>query len=449
MGNVPRRVVRLCSVFEPPPESLVGHDVRFDPIGGMQNHTAALTRALDALGVVQDVVTTRPPGAPARHNLGRHANVHRLGLPVPVMRQLYSVPAAAVVDRLAQRADLLHAHLGEDLAIVPIAMAAARRHRLPWVLTIHASLTHTLDGAGARQVLLRGVGGRLERLGAAHADAVIALTPRLARLLATHGVDRAGIHVIPSGVEARPHDGANGRRPPAIFAARRDGRPRVLFVGRLAEQKGVRYLVEATAGMRTRGVEVCLVGDGPERPMLERLVRRRRLEDRVSFRGFQPHDAIPALMATADVLVLPSVYEELGSVLVEAMHAGLPIVASDTGGIPDAVGDAAVLVPPRDAPALARALDEVLGDAARRARLSAAARERARGYHWDALADRVLGVYESVLTGRGPSRSDPDRVPPAAPGRGPANGAATVMPWSTPAPPPAAAPRDDRHGSRR
>ncbi len=59
-----RRVIRLCSVFEPPPASLNGRGIRFDPIGGMQNHTAALTRALDALGVEQDVVTTRPPGAP-------------------------------------------------------------------------------------------------------------------------------------------------------------------------------------------------------------------------------------------------------------------------------------------------------------------------------------------------------------------------------------------------
>ena len=58
------RVLRLCSVFEPPPSALVGKGVKFDPIGGMQNHTAELTRALDRRGVVQTVVTTRPPTAP-------------------------------------------------------------------------------------------------------------------------------------------------------------------------------------------------------------------------------------------------------------------------------------------------------------------------------------------------------------------------------------------------
>jgi glycogen(starch) synthase len=397
MDVEPRRVIRLCSVFEPPAESLTGRGVRFDPIGGMQNHAASLTRALDGLGVVQDVITTRPPGAPARHGLGRRATVHRLGLPVPVMRQLYSVPAAALVDRLAARASVLHAHLGEDLAIVPIVMAAARRHRLPWVLTIHASLAHTMTGGGWRGALLRGVGGRLERVGSAHADGVITLTPRLARLLAAEGIPEERVHVIPSGVEVDgSHGGGNGRVP-LPSTARRDGRLRVLFAGRLAEQKGVRYLVEATARMQTPGVEICVVGDGPQRNMLEDLAGRLGIEDRVSFLGFQPHDAIPSLMATADLLVLPSVYEELGSVLVEGMHAGLPIVASDTGGIADAVGDAAVLVPPRDARALARALDVVLSDPARRVELSAAARSRAVGYHWDALARRVLAVYRSAL----------------------------------------------------
>ena len=396
MDLEPRRVIRLCSVFEPHAASLAGRGVRFDPIGGMQNHTAALTRALDALGVVQDVVTTRPPGSPARHGVGRRATVHRLGLPVPVMRQFYSVPAAALVDRLARRASLLHAHLGEDLAIVPIAMAAARRHRIPWVLTIHASLTHTVVVGGVRGVLLRRLGGPLERLGARDADGVIALTPRLARLLAAQGVAEQRIHVIPSGVEVAGRDDDPAIAAAVALAARRDSRPRVLFAGRLVEQKGVRHLVEAAARMHVPA-ELFLVGDGPERGMLEDLVRRLRLEESVSFLGFQPHDAIPALMKTADVLVLPSIYEELGSVLLEGMHAGLPIVATDTGGVADAVGEAAVLVPPRDPAALAAALDAVLGDAAQRAALSAAARRRAADYRWDALAERVLAVYRSAL----------------------------------------------------
>jgi hypothetical protein len=77
------RVLRLCSVFEPPPSALVGKGVKFDPIGGMQNHTAELTRSLDRRGIVQTVLTTRPPTAPRLQRLGDHAGVIRLGLPTP------------------------------------------------------------------------------------------------------------------------------------------------------------------------------------------------------------------------------------------------------------------------------------------------------------------------------------------------------------------------------
>jgi glycogen(starch) synthase len=83
------RVLRLYSVFEPPPSALVGKGVKFDPIGGMQNHTAELTLAPDRRGVVVTVLTTRPPTAPHFQHLGDHAGVKRLGLPVRRFRQLY------------------------------------------------------------------------------------------------------------------------------------------------------------------------------------------------------------------------------------------------------------------------------------------------------------------------------------------------------------------------
>lgn len=74
------RVLRLCSVFEPPEQCMHGPAARFDPVGGMQTHTGELTRALDQLGVAQLVVTTRPPGAPSRARLGQHGTVLRVGL---------------------------------------------------------------------------------------------------------------------------------------------------------------------------------------------------------------------------------------------------------------------------------------------------------------------------------------------------------------------------------
>src|ERR671910_3278448 len=119
------RVLRVCSVFQPPATALSGPGARFDPIGGMQTHTHELSRALDLLGVEQTIVTTLPPTAAPEEALGAHGRVTRLGLPIRHFRQLYSWPAARLLPRLAGSADLVHVHLGEDIAVVPLALRAA------------------------------------------------------------------------------------------------------------------------------------------------------------------------------------------------------------------------------------------------------------------------------------------------------------------------------------
>ncbi len=411
------QVLRLCSVFELPPMALNGRVARFDPIGGMQNHTAELTRSLDALGVSQLVLTTRPPGAPLEHVVGNAARVVRVGLPVAAFRQVWWLPAARHLRGLARGVDLVHAHLGEDLAVVPLALAAARG-RVPLVVTVHTSLRHTLRVTGPRSVVLKSVGALLEEVGERRAAAVLTLTPRLAQLLGDQGIDSDRIHVIPSGVR------------PALFAAdHRDpfprlGRPRVVFVGRLAPPKGVETLVRAAAHLRTPAAQVVIVGDGPNRAEIENEIDRLGLRHRVHLTGFVPHDQVPAVLAHADVFVMPSIYEELGSALVEAQWAGVPIVASRVGGIPDVVEDGitGVLVAPRDPTALAGAVDDLLSDPGRAHTLARRGQAAATRYDWTRLGAQVLDVYQTVTGQRTatpsahhpPTRPNPhDAAPPA------------------------------------
>src|SRR5215211_3707480 len=191
------RVLRLCSVFEPPASALVGKGVRFDPIGGMQNHTAELTRALDRRGIVQTVLTTRPPTAPYFQRLGDHARVIRVGFPLRRFRQLYAPQAAIIAPVLASRADVVHVHLGEDLAVIPVGAVAARFHQLPLVLTVHTSLRHTLAVSDLRSAVLKTIGGPMERWGEHSAEAVLVITPRLYGLLASEGVEEDRLHLIP------------------------------------------------------------------------------------------------------------------------------------------------------------------------------------------------------------------------------------------------------------
>ncbi|SNS20508.1 Glycosyltransferase involved in cell wall bisynthesis [Geodermatophilus saharensis] len=398
-------VLRLCSVFEPPaarrparagalPGELDARAARFDPIGGMQNHTATLTRCLDARGVRQTVVTARLAGPAGTSSLGVAARVHRTGVPVPRLRQLWALSGLPAVLRAGSRApvDVVHAHQGEDLATLPLARLAARVHRCPLVVTVHCSVGHTLAGRGPKVRLLRALGGWIERSSLRRADAVVVLTGRTATALHDDGVPPDRVSVVPSGFD------------PALFAAPAADvlpgvpRPRIGYVGRLAPQKSPGTLVRAFGRMREQA-SLVVVGDGPDRALVERLAAESPAADRITLAGFVEHARVPAVLASLDVLVLPSAYEEMGSVLTEAMAAGLPVVASDVGGIPEVVrhGVTGLLVPPGDVDALAAALDRVTGDDVLRARLAAGARARSAEYGWPALSARVAAVYDRVL----------------------------------------------------
>jgi glycogen synthase len=321
------------------------------------------------------------------------ARVVRVGLPVATCRQVWWLPATRRLPELARGVELVHAHLAEDLAVVPLALAATRG-RVPLVVTVHTSLRHTLRVTDPRSAVLKSVGAMLQQVGERRAAAVLTLTPRLAGLLHDRGVDAGRIHVVPSGVR------------PALFAADHAdpfphlGRPRVVFVGRLAPQKGVETLVHAAARLRTSHAHVVLVGDGPSRARIENEIERLRLRPRVHITGFVPHDQVPAVLAHADLFVMPSLYEELGSAIVEAQWAGVPIVATRVGGIPDIVEHdvSGVLVPSRDPLALARAVDALLTNPHRARTLARRGKAAAALYDWTHLAAQVLHVYQTVTS---------------------------------------------------
>jgi glycosyltransferase involved in cell wall biosynthesis len=204
--------------------------------------------------------------------------------------------------------------------------------------------------------------------------------------------------IIPSGVEAALFRGAAPDLPLASVP-----KPIVMYLGRLALQKDVPTLVRAFGRMRSRA-SLVLVGDGPERPTVQAAIDALPpdVRARVHRFGFQPHAAVPGFLAAADLLALPSVYEEMGSVLAEALHAGVPIVASRVGGIPEVVhdGETGMLVAPGRPDEWADVLDGLLAAPEVRARMRGACRREAERYSWDALAGRVLDVYRDALTTR-------------------------------------------------
>jgi glycosyltransferase involved in cell wall biosynthesis len=197
----------------------------------------------------------------------------------------------------------------------------------------------------------------------------------------------------------------------------------VLFVGRLVERKGVKNLIDAVrrmpADLRARLV---VIGDGPERQGLE------ALGGQVEFRGRVSDEALRAAYAGSDVLVLPSIVdargdtEGLGVVLLEAMSYGVPVVASDIGGITDIVehDTSGLLVPPGDPAALAQALERLARDPALASRLGTAGEQRVRrAFGWPEIMAKWDAVYRAPARTRTDTASGAGSAatPPRAPAR--------------------------------
>lgn len=226
------------------------------------------------------------------------------------------------------------------------------------------------------------------------ADAIICDSRYVALQHERNGFSGAAMHVLPSPV-----------RIPEIVARRPTARSSVLYVGRITPQKGLAHLIEAMA--LVPGVPLAIAGDGYERPTLERLVSTLGLGDRVRFMGSLSSEDVSRLYDEASVVCVPSVWPEpWGMVGPEAMAHGVPVVASNVGGIPEWLrdGETGYLVPPGNASAIAARLRDLLDRPEVASRFGEAARRiAAADFGIESHVDALLGLLQG-MTARGAHR---------------------------------------------
>lgn len=396
----PLRVLRISSRYHPPHPFLrdpTKSDLirRFHAVGGMQLQAWRLTEALAIRGISQTVVTVKPPWESAIQ-INRNVEVRRFGWTLPTPRQMFALPAAVFLNSLARGSyDLVHCHSAQDLAVFPLARFAATRIQVPLIASIHCSWEHTYQSGTIYAATRRHLGTVVERWGLKHSAAVIVLTHRL-RALLSGSVHPHKIRVIPDSVDL-----AQMRDPPpdddVCSFIRRYGlgeSPRISFVGRLVRSKGLTELIQAFAILRRRHscATLVLAGDGPFHDELRRMVSAGSMTHSVTFTRFIHNDDVRLLLAATDVLVLPSLYEEFGSVILEGMAAGVPVVACDVSGIPSTIRNDqnGLLTRPGDAAALAVAIDRVLTDRTLTSRLTAQAAHDVETCDADRVAQRVV-----------------------------------------------------------
>lgn len=277
----------------------------------------------------------------------------------------------------------------------PYALQAARDLKLPVIVSAHGELT--MD---AQQVFQRSpVFQSALRDSLRQADFITACSQQtLSELEKWWGASLADkSEVTYSGVFWDDfNDESASRSTPAPEIQNR--KPYIFAIGRLVPQKGFDVLLRAFALADLPDFNLVLAGEGGERENLETLARELEIESKVHFFGRAEREKVIMLFKNCEFFVLPSRMEPMGIVNLEAMSAGKAVIASRVGGVPELVTpDAGVLVPPDDAPSLAKAIQELASDENLRHQLGRAGRVRAEHFSWPRIAGQHRAIYQRVL----------------------------------------------------
>jgi len=373
--------------------------LRFDAPGGVETTTREVTRRLRDRG--HDVVVFASDlYDEASWDRSRSFAPTVDGVPVrrfPVFRRLVPGITMPMFDGLVgalahSGADVIHAHSHRYGHVLQSALAA-RAKRIPFVVSTHYHPADRRQSAWKRGLLRVqdvGFGATAYRI----ADRLVVETAIEADRVREFAPGEKLV-TIPPGIDLAPWDApANGGGVP--------GGPYVLYAGRVAANKGLDVLLDAIARMppNVRPAVVIMGRDWGERTRLEQRAQANGIAAGVTFLGHVDDPArYRAVVRGARAFVLPSEWEAYGLVLLEAMAAGVPIVATDVGGIPEVVegGRSGRLVPFGDADALAAALRSVLNDPGVAHDLVDAGRRRVGTLTWDRAVDHHEAMYRAIV----------------------------------------------------
>lgn len=381
-GDTPRRGTRLAEmavVKLSPPIPVAVFMTRFEP-GGTERQMTELIRRLDPGRFTVHVACFHREGAWLPRVAERAASIvefpiHGFANPATV-QQFFSFARWCRRERIAvvQTCDLYANIFGLPAAAlggVPVRIGSRRE------LNPDKSEAHI----------------RLQRFAYRFATKVVANSPAAQRILESEGLPTGSIAVIPNGLD------------PAAFPER-SARPEVrtiVTVANLRPEKNHEALIAAAVLLVRRYPQLRFqfVGDGPRRQALEQLAVQRGVARHIDFLGHR--EDVPALLAAADAFALPSRSEAFPNGAIEAMAAGLPVVASAVGGLVDLIDDGrtGLLVPPGDPESLAQALATLIDSPARAAAIGRAAREDVhRQYSFDRMIAAFTHLYSSDPRGR-------------------------------------------------
>ena len=333
----------------------------------------------------------RPAELTSLPNVYEWLNVSTMGFPEPF---LFGLRAYQFLQRNGHRYDVIH-----DNQSLSYGLWALSR-RLPTLATIHHPITVDLDIAiRAERYFWRKL-KQLRWYSFIHMQKQVARTlPYILTVSECARRDISRDFTIPLERFRIVPNGINTDLFYPLPDVQRDSHRIIVTNSADTPLKGLVYLLHAIAEIRRRRpVRLVVIGQPKPNGTIERLVRKLNLADQVSFTGRISSAAFVQEYARAGMAVVPSVYEGFGLPAGEAMACGVPVIATTGGALPEVVGDAGILVPPRDTPALAAAIEDLLDDPAKAVALGQQGYQRVQAHFtWQRAAEKTVAAYREVI----------------------------------------------------
>lgn len=351
--------------------------------GGTTIHTYQLAKALNSLNHEVHVVAASHPDAP-REETKEEIHIHRVPRP-------YSIFSAFRTQKLLKALDIVHGH-------GICAYGHLRMNKFPTVVKMHntwlgeyerykklgGNLARKMDSATTMKMYIK-----MDKTCCMRAHHIICISDVMKRDTKKYSISDDKITVIQNGIDYKKFDVTEN------FLDKLDlNSPVVGYIGRLEPHKGVEHLIKAANKI---DANFLLVGGGTDQGRLEGLVKSLKLQDKVKFTGYVPYEDIPKYYATVDVVVYPTLYEPLGNVVLEAMAAGKPIIASEVDGIPEIfeAGTGYMIKP--SAKTIEEKLNLLIDDKNLRQKMGRLGKQKVKRHSWVEVARETIKVCNGVL----------------------------------------------------
>ncbi|MEM1507136.1 MAG: glycosyltransferase family 4 protein [Candidatus Bathyarchaeia archaeon] len=372
-------------------------------VGGISRHCHGLARALTKMGHSVHLITLDFPGAPyyeEEEGVKIHRTAIELGHPnfivwVFLFNHFMEKKVAAI--RKHEKFEIVHAH---DWLVAPASISSKHYLNVPLISTIHSTEVGRSRGLhNPDSYLIDGIEWWLTY----ESKRIIVVSNSMKYEVKEHfRLPDEKIDVIPNAIDSSKYSVTVNRDEVKRRFGIDPSERIVLFIGRLVPQKGVEYLIMAAPKIIGQHPEarIVIVGDGWSKEYLLNLASSTGCQHKITFLGFLSDQELIELTLSSDVLVVPSVYEPFGIVALEGMAAGVPVVASNTGGLSEIIEhDKTGFLAFRENPdSIAWGVNKILSDPGYASWLTQNAKRKINEvYSWDAVARRTVETYEKAL----------------------------------------------------